>query len=170
MSLLQPLKEAPQVKVGENELSIMCMNRLHVTTSFPGIQSNDINLAFFFHCHLFKTRPSNSSSSQPKHKLSALLFRHFYITRFVLSITTTQSVKVSPHHRKIHTLASTDIPQMAETKESKSNSDFTPREMEIMAKAWCCMTEEPKVRQHITSFEHSEGLIYIIARALLMRN
>ena len=36
----------------------------------------------------------------------------------------------------------TDIPQMADKPEVK---DFTPREMEIMAKAWNCMVEEPKV-------------------------
>jgi len=29
--------------------------------------------------------------------------------------------------------------------------DFTPREMEIMAKAWNCFVEEPKVRPTILS-------------------
>jgi hypothetical protein len=33
-----------------------------------------------------------------------------------------------------------------EGKEGKDLKDFTPREMEIMSKAWVCMVEEPKVR------------------------
>jgi hypothetical protein len=46
-----------------------------------------------------------------------------------------------------------------EGKEGKENKDFTPREMEIMSKAWVCMVEEPKVRRHnitsLTSHLHS---------------
>jgi hypothetical protein len=39
-----------------------------------------------------------------------------------------------------------------EGKEGKDLKDFTPREMEIMSKAWVCMVEEPKVHCHnITS-------------------
>jgi len=31
-------------------------------------------------------------------------------------------------------------------KADKAEKDFTPRELEIMAHAWNCMVEEPKVR------------------------
>ena len=34
---------------------------------------------------------------------------------------------------------------MAADKQATTDKDFTAREMEIMAKAWNCMTDEPKV-------------------------
>ena len=41
----------------------------------------------------------------------------------------------------------------------KDKSDFTPRELEIMGKAWNCMTEEPKAsiatRLHLLQDMHA---------------
>jgi hypothetical protein len=56
-----------------------------------------------------------------------------------------------------------DMVQMSDTpSKEKDKSDFTAREMEIMTKAWTCMTEEPKVRhqpdtfkQECTAMQHS---------------
>ncbi|RMZ14218.1 hypothetical protein D0862_02085 [Hortaea werneckii] len=61
-------------------------------------------------------------------------------------------------------------------KSDKGTKDFTPRELEIMAKAWKCMTEEPKLDYDMLAAEcgmtnpRSAGNAWRAIRAKLIAN